>query len=374
MSAPANAVPLLKVHMPPTAHAALAPVLASGYLADGAQVRQFEGLLAGFVGNPNVTALSDISGAITLALYLAGVRPGDEVIAPPMACVATTMPIANLFARPVWCDVDPQTGMLDPAQVEPLITPRTKAVLFPHWSGDVADIDAINAIAHRHGLKTIDDAADALGAEYGGRRLGNNGTDFTAYSFQPVKHITTGEGAALFFKSAEDADRAQWLKRYGIHRPSFRLPDGDLNPKSDIPLAGFNIYMNNVAATIGVEQFKHVESLVARYRENGRYYDDALRGIPGLRLVRRRADCVSGYWTYTVLVERRQELVKRLHTQGIGTQRLHIRNDIYSCFGGPQRDLPGVTVFDRENLSLPCGWWVTDEDREYVVATLKKGW
>lgn len=365
---------MLKVHMPDTAHEALKPVLAGGFLADGTQVRQFEDLLRAYVGNPNVTAMSDISGAITLTLFMAGVRPSDEVITSPMSCTATTMPIANLFARPVWCDVDPLTGMLDASRIPELITPRTKAVLFYHWAGDVADIDAINAVAHAHGLKTIDDAADGFGAEYKGKRLGNNGMDFTAYSFQAVKHITTGEGAALFFASAEDAERAQWLKRYGIYRPSFKLPDGDLNPNSDIPVAGYNFYMNNIAATIGIEQFKHADALVARYRENGRFYDEALKGIPGVRLLQRRSDSVSAYWTYSLLVERRSDLIRKLKEHGIASQRLHIRNDIYSCFGKEPHELPGIDDFDQHTLSIPCGWWVTPEDREYIGNCIGAGW
>ncbi len=359
--------------MPGTVCEALRPVLASGYLADGEQVRQFENLLRAYVGNPNVTAMSDISGAITLALFMADVRPGDEVIVSPMCCTATTMPIANLFARPVWCDVDPLTGMMDANQVPGLITLKTKAILLYHWSGDVADIDVINDVAHALGLKTVEDAADSFGAKYKGNRLGNNGTDFTAYSFHAVKHITTGEGAALFFASEEDADRAQWLKRYGIHQPSFRLPNGDLNPKSDIPVAGYNFYMNNIAATIGIEQFKHVETIVERYRENGRFYDEALKDIPGVRLLKRRSDSVSAYWTHTLLVEQRDDLIRKLREDGIASQRLHIRNDIYSCFNADRRELPGVDKFDSQAVSIPSGWWVTPKDREYIVDCIRKG-
>ena len=367
-------IPLLKVHMPPSAADAMTPVLKSGYLADGAQVQQFEDSLAKFVGNPNMTAMSDISGAVTLALFMAGVRPGAEVISSPMTCTATTMPIANLFARPVWCDVDPLTGMPDAKSVESLISDKTKAILTYHWGGDVADVDAIQGVARAHGIKTIDDAADGFGAEHKGKRLGNHGADFTTYSFQAVKHITCGEGAALFFNNSEDADRAKWLKRYGIHRPSFRLPNGDLNEKSDIPVAGYNFYLNNVCATIGVEQFPHVESLVARYRDNGGFFDEHLNGIDGIQLVRRVPDSIPAYWTYNLLAERRTDLINVLKQAGIGAQRLHVRNDVYSCFESGRSVLPGVDYFDQRALSIPCGWWVTDADRMMIVDTIRKGW
>jgi perosamine synthetase len=122
-------IPLFKVNMPAGAGAALEATLAGGYLAHGAKVEEFEGKLAAYTGNPRVCALSEVSGALTLALFMAGVRPQDEVIVSPMVCLATSMPIANLFARPRWCDVDPATGMLDPARIADLVTPRTRAIL-----------------------------------------------------------------------------------------------------------------------------------------------------------------------------------------------------------------------------------------------------
>lgn len=370
----ARQIPLFKVHMPDTVCEALEPVLASGYIAGGEQVHLFEDLLRAFVGNPNVTTMSDISGAITLALFMAGVRPEDEVIVSPMCCTATTMPIANLFAHPVWCDVDPLTGMMDASRIPELITPKTKAVLFYHWAGDVADIDAINDITHAHGLKTIDDAAEGFGAKYKGKRLGNNGTDFTAYSFHAVKHLTTGEGGALFCSSLKDAERARWLKHYGIYQPTFRLPTGDLNPESDVPEPGYNFYMTNIAATIGIEQFNHIQNLLRRHRQNGQFYDSSLAGIAGIELLRRQPDTSSAYWTYTILAEQRNNLQRKLKEEGIVSQRLHIRNDRYSCFPNANRDLPGVDSFDRRTLSIPCGWWVTDADRECIVDAIRKGW
>jgi len=229
-------IPLFKVHMPAGAAAALQATLASGYLAHGAQVDAFERELGAYVGNARVSALSEISGALTLALYLAGVRPQDEVIVSPMVCLATSMPIANLFARPRWCDVDPATGMLDPKCIADLVTPRTRAILAYHWSGDVAELEALHAAARAHGLKLIEDASEAFGAEYRGAKLGNHGSDFCIYSFAPVRQITAGDGAALICADAQDHERARRLRRYGIDQASFRLPSGDLNPDSDIPV------------------------------------------------------------------------------------------------------------------------------------------
>ena len=369
-------IPLFKVHMPTGTAAALKAVLESGYIAHGAQVAEFERTLAAYTGNNRVCAISDVSGALTLALFLAGVRPEDEVIVSPMVCLATCMPIANLFARPVWCDVDPATGILDPERISSLVTARTRAILAYHWSGDVADLRSLQRAARAHGLRLIEDASEAFGAEYRGIRLGNHGSDFCIHSFSAVRQITAGEGAALLCDRPGDYEQARRLRHYGIHQPTFRLPGGDLNPDSDIAVPGFNFCMSNIAASIGLAQFPFVEDLVLRQRANGRYFDEVLADVPGITLLARRADAVSGYWTYSLRAERRADLMRKLQQNGIGCQRLHLRTDRYSCFAHLRRDdeLPGVDLFDRENLSIPCGWWLTPEERERIAACIRAGW
>lgn len=359
--------------MAESAHAALQPILTSGQLAAGRQVAQFESHLAAWLGVPDAAALTDASNALMLALYLAGVRPDDEVITSPLACSATLMPIANLFARPVWCDIDPLTGMPDACHIAGLITEKTRAILLYHWSGDVADVGGIMALARRHGLKLVEDASCALGAQRHGRCLGGE-ADFTVYSFYATKHITTGEGAALLAADPQMVTKARHLRRFGIDPTKFRLPNGDLDPDFDIPLAGFNFAMNEIAATLGLLQLPHADGIIARHRANGQFYDAILGGIPGLHLLARRKDSVSAYWSYALRTERRDDLIRKLLSHGIGAQRLHLRNDSYSCFGSGTRELPGVAQFDAQNLSIPCGWWVGDEERERVVECLRSGW
>ena len=359
--------------MPESAHAALKPVLESGRLATGPQVGAFESQLAEWLGHPQVAALSDASAALTLALYQAGVRPGDEVITSPLACSATLMPIANLFAHPVWCDIDPLTGMIDACKIDSLVSGKTRAILICHWSGDVADMDAIAAVAKKYDLKLIEDASEAFGAEYKNKRLGGV-ADFTVYSFYATKHINCGEGAALLAKNKNDAKVLHRLRRFGIDYALLRLPNGSLNPHFDIPVAGFNFPMNEIAATLGIEGFCHADRIVAQHRANGNFYEATLADIPGVRLLKRCKDSVSGYWTYALLAERRDDLMNKLISRSIGTQRLHLRNDAYSCFGGMRQNLPGVDEFDALNISIPCGWWVSAEDRDQVVKCIREGW
>jgi dTDP-4-amino-4,6-dideoxygalactose transaminase len=366
-------IPLFKVFMAESAHAALKPVLESGRLAAGQQVAEFESRLAAWIGAPDAVALGDASGALTLALYLSGVRPGDEVITSPLACSATVSPITNLFARPVWCDIDPLTGMPESDNIAGLITEKTRAILLYHWSGDVADVGKIMVLARRHNIKLVVDASAAFGAEWQGHRLGSE-ADFTVYSFYATKHITTGEGAALLAADTEITRTARHLRRFGIDPAKLRLPNGDLDPAFDIPLAGFNFPMNEIAATIGLEQLPHADEIVARHRINGQYYDAALDGTFGLCLLKRNEDSISGFWTYALRAERRDDLIRKLLSYGISAQRLHLRNDGYSCFDGGARQLSGVALFDAQNLSIPCGWWVSEEEREFVVECIRTGW
>lgn len=369
-------VPLFRVHAPPGMEAGLGEILRSGRITQGAEVAQFEALLRGFLGAEHLCAMSEGSAALTVALYIAGVRPGDEVVVSPLSCLATTMPIANLFAQPVWCDVDPETGMPDAQRIGACISERTRAVLAYHWSGNLADLDALRRQTRSRGIKLVVDASEAFGAEYGGRRIGAPEADFTVFSFSAVRHITTGEGAAVVVEDPDAFEQLRRLRRYGIDPESFRLANGDLNPASDIALAGYNFAMNNLCAAMGLAQMAHAEDIVQRHRDNGRFYDAALAGVSGLRRLAQNSAGTSAYWTYSLRAERRGELMRKLHEHGVGAQRLHLRCDRYGCYAAAVRPdpLPGVEIIDAENLSIPCGWWVGREEREFIAECIRSGW
>lgn len=367
-------IPLFRARIPAHAGTALGEVLASGQLAAGDQAAQFEHRLGAYLDNPRCIATHDRSSALTLALRLAGVGPSDEVLLSPLVCLATSMPIASLFARPVWCDVDPHTGMLDPTAIAAKITPRTKAIVLYHWAGDVGPLEHLRAIADAHHLTLIDDAAAAFGAEYRGVRIGNTMSDFTVLSFYAVNPLSTGEGGALTCRDQEHYEIARAQKRYGIDQPSFRLPNGDLNPASDIPIAGYNFAMTNLNAALGLAQFEDIEAIAARHVENGHYFDRALRGITGVELLVRPPAARSAYWVYALRAQRREILINKLHQHGIGAQRLHLRNDRYTCFEPSHEALLGVEQFDADNMCIPCGWWVDDAARGRIADVIRAGW
>lgn len=367
-------IPLYSVQMPEEAMPHIAALLASGQIASGPKVARFETMFQQYLGNSRVTATADMSTSLTLCLYLAGVRPGDEVILPPLLCLAASCPVRNLFAHVRWCDVEPLTGNLDPQDLPRRISPRTKAIVVFHWAGNPADLEAIYRVAREHGLRVVEDASEAIGAMHGERKIGNTGGDFTVFSFYANRHITTIDGAAIAFGQEAEYERARWLKRYGIHQPSFRDGDGEINPRSDIPEAGWNAAMNQVSATIGIVQMQRLPSIVARHQANGEYYDEALSGVPGITLLKRLPNTRSAYWVYTLLAENRDGLLRRLREQGIQASKVHLRNDVYSCFGPPAQDLPGVDYFQAHSLSVPCGWWIEEEHREHITSVIRSGW
>jgi dTDP-4-amino-4,6-dideoxygalactose transaminase len=366
-------IPLYNVFLPVGTEKAISGVLASGQIASGPCVAEFERLFGDYINNPLVTSTGDVSSSLTLSLFLAGVRPGDDVLMSPLVCLSTSSPVRNLFANIRWCDVDPLTGNIDPSRLEDRITKRTKAVVVFHWGGTPADLDAIRAVAAARRLSVIEDAGEALGAEYHGRKIGATGSDFAVFSFYPNRHLTTLEGGAVACVRPDDWSRLRWLKRYGIHQPTFRDEEGEINPKSNIAVSGWNSYMSNLAAAVGIEQMKQLAGRVAVHRANGQFYNRVLAGIAGVRTLKNLPGSSSAYWVYTFLARKRDRLLKHLRLNGIQASRVHVRNDVYTCFGGVREPFPGVEEFSAECLSIPCGWWVTEDDRARIVELIRNG-
>ena len=356
--------------MPPTVREALEETLYSGFIAEGDKVKAFQEAIAEYLGCPHVVMTSSCTMALTISFRLAGVERGDEVISTPLTCIASNMPLSQLGARPVWADVDPQTGMMDPGRIEDLITERTRAILVLHKEGDLARMDEILAIARRHNIKVIEDAAHALGARYKGQKVGSHG-DYVCFSLQAVKHITTGDGGILVCRNPEDQQRARAMKWFGIDRENRNTK----NPwEADIKDWGFKGNMTDIAATIGLEQMKHLDDLVAKFNHNGQAYTNSLGQCAGLTMIHRDPENFSTYWAYTLLAQNRDQLIEKLNGEGVAAGPIHLRNDTYSLFESSRRDLPHTSHFGAHELCLPCGWWVTDDERERICRIIAEGW
>jgi len=354
---------LFKVHMPKSVDEPLLEVLHSGFIGQGKKVDEFEQQLGGYFGNRRVLTLNSGTSGLQLALRLAGVEHGDEVITTAMTCTATNMPILAAGARIVWADVDPVTGLIDPDDIERKITDKTKAIIMVHFGGIPCEVERINAIAQKHGLKTIEDAAHALGAEFGGEKIGNH-SDFVMFSLQAIKHITTVDGGLLLCRDEADCQRGKLLRWYGIDREQKRK---DFRCEEDVMEYGYKFHMNDIAATIGIEQLKCVDDIVSGHVENQRYYDEVLCDVPGVGLIPKPSYGKSSSWLYTMHIEKRDHFIEWMKANKVMASRVHERNDKHTAFMASMAKLPGLERFNATQVSIPVGWWITEEDRSYIV-------
>jgi dTDP-4-amino-4,6-dideoxygalactose transaminase len=349
--------------MPESVLGAPRDVLFSGYIGEGPRVEQFERQLATWVGNENVLALNNGTAAIHLALRLAGVQPGDEVVTTPMTCVATNMPILAHGARIVWADIDPWTGNVDPDDVARKITPRTKAIVAVHWGGYPCDLDELRAIASRHGIRLIEDACHAFGSTYRERPIGAD-SDFVCFSFQAIKEMTTVDGGALTCRAVSDADRGRLLRWYGIDRRTRRT---DYRCEQDILEYGYKFHMNDVTAVIGLEQLRHVGETIRRHQANAARFNAAFSDLKSVSLLRCRADRASSYWLYTLRARDRDRFAADMQQAGITVSKVHARNDTHSVFHDSRAPLPGLDEFTAEHVCIPVGWWLGESDLSRII-------
>lgn len=367
---PTHRIPLFKVFMPETVMTSLQATLFSGYIGEGPRTAQFERELGEWLGVPTVVAVNSGTAALHLALRLAGVGPGDEVISTPQTCVATHTPILSLGARVVWADIDPWTGNISVEDVAKKCTARTKAIMAVHWGGLPCDLTELKQVARQWNIPLIEDAAHALGSEYQGRRIGCH-ADFVCFSFQAIKMLTTGDGGALVCRAVEDDRRARRLRWFGLERNP--VGHGECRWEQAIDEHGYKFHMNDIAATIGCEQLRYLDANVARHQAHAAVYDDVLRGFRRLRPLRQSSDRRSAHWLYTIRTTERAAFIAHMHAAGIETSRVHVRNDRYPIFAASACDgLAGVATFDAEQVSIPCGWWLSDSDVNTIVAALRQ--
>jgi dTDP-4-amino-4,6-dideoxygalactose transaminase len=357
------AIPLFKVFMAESVDAAVTRVLHSGYIGEGDEVIAFERELAARLAASRVITVNSATSALHLAYHIAIDGAADaEIITTPMTCIATNTPIVQNRARIVWADVDPLTGNIDPDEIEPLISGKTRTIVMVHWGGNPCDIDRICAIGRRAKIKVIEDAAHALGATYRGQPVGGH-SDFAAFSFQAVKQVTSVDGGCLICRSAEDDTRGRLLRWYGIDRST------DVDERCDIDAAeaGYKFHMNNVTAAIGRENLRHLDWMLARHRDNARFYNEVFSTVNSVRVASENPGCQPTYWLYTIHIENRDELMAKLLGLGIGASKVHTRNDVHSAFKRFARPLPSCEEFNRTHLCIPVGWWLSEADRQRVA-------
>ena len=368
-------IPLFKVFMADSVGDKFKEVVYSGFIGEGPKVKEFEASLTAHVGNSNILTVNSGTSALHLAYHMAlygGVKgyktnPDFEIITSPITCTATNTPIINNGAKIVWADVDPMTGNIDPNDIRRKITKNTKAIAMIHWGGNPCDIAEINKIAKENNLLTVEDGAHSMGAAYEGRSLGND-SDFLMYSFQAIKHITSIDGGCLITKSKEHYERAKLLRWYGIDREPKTKEALDLRCELDVAEAGYKFHMNDVCASIGNENLKHLPWIIERHLENAYFYNQAFAGSDKVKVAPENPRGKSAYWLYTIHLNNRDEVMKKLAEEGINSSKVHARNDTHSMFKDfKDNNLPNAELFNNSHLCIPVGWWVSKEDREFIA-------
>ncbi len=359
-------------HISPRAIELTTQVLQSSWVSEGRMVKEFEAALATRLGLAHPVAVNSGTAALHLALAVGGVGRGDEVIVPPQTFVATGLVVLMQGATPVFADIDPMTGNVSPASIAAKITPGTKAIMPVHWGGYPCDMDEINALGQRHGLVVIQDAAHALGATYKGKSIGSI-SRFTAFSFQAIKHLTTGDGGALCCTDDADAQTAFIRRWFGIDRASSK-PSILGERVYDIQAIGYKYHLNDLEAAVGLGNLEDFPQRLARRQEIGNCYRQRLRDVPGLQLLRLDDDRTHAYWLFTILVERREDFIRKLASEGIPASVVHLRIDHNSVFGGVRDDLPGQAEFNERQVAIPVHEGLSPDEVEHIVHAIRSGW
>jgi len=347
-------------------------VLRSGYLSEGDVVAEFENELSRKLGLINPVAVNSGTSALHLALVLADVGPGDEVILPAQTFVATGLVILMQGATPVFADIQYDTGNISPQDIKHRITKRTKAIMPVHWGGYPCDMDEINQIADKYHLVVIGDAAHALGAIYKTHPIAKT-SELTAFSFQAIKHLTTGDGGALSCLWESDYLLAKKLRWFGIDRAKSK-PSILGEREYDIDTIGYKYHMNNLAAAVGLGNLDGFRTRLLYRHQIAEYYRNELADVPGLELLKADYDRTHAYWLFTMLVERREDFIRKLAEYNIPASVVHLSIDRNSVFGGLRDDLPNQALWNTQQVSIPIHEGLCGIDIHYIADVIQGGW
>ena len=345
----------------------VARVLATGYLTQGPKVAEFEGMICRMIGSRHAFAMSSCTTALHLALVALGVGPGDEVLVPDFTFPATANVVVQQGARPVLVEVRTDTYNVDVRDLAARLTPNTRAIMPVHAFGLSADMDPIMALAQRHGLPVIEDAACALGATYSGRYCGTIG-DMGCFSFHPRKSITTGEGGMIVTADETLAQRITLLRSHGGVRTG---------PYYEFEAAGFNYRLSDLQAAVGVAQMGKFDWVLSRKRELAGRLTGLLQGIKGVTPPVEPGNCLHTYQSYVVMLDDaldRDQVIAAMRRRDVettlGTYALHAQPFFQRTYGYATGDLPGSAKVFRQSLTLPLYPTMLPDDPERVAEAL----
>ncbi len=356
---------------------AAAAAIESGWIAQGPRVAEFEKKFAAAIGSTHAVAVSSCTAALHLALIVAGIGPGDEVIVPSLSFIATANAVRYVGARPVFADVDLSTQNLVPGTVAPHLTARTRAVILVDQAGVPADLDAIMDLCEPRGIVVIEDAACAAGSSYRGRPAGR-GASLAAFSFHPRKLLTTGEGGMLVTRDAAAAARLRRLREHGMDISAAER-HASAQPAAERYLeVGFNYRMTDVQAAIGLVQLSKLAGMVTRRRILAARYQSLLAGIPGLLMAGDPVYGTTNYQSFWVLLPEdfpvgRDDLLHRLADAGVSARRGIMAAHLQPAYlGSTSPSLPTTERLTRDSLILPLFHTMTEAEQDLVVSVIRR--
>lgn len=358
-----------------TEKAAVAAVLDGLFLTTGKNVAQLETAFAEFLGGGvGVLGVSSCTAALHLAALATGVRPGDEVVTTPLTFIASANAMIHAGATPVFVDVDPVTGLIDPSAVEAAIGPRTRAILAVHLYGHMCDVAALRAIADRHEVALIEDAAHAIEPLRDGVRPGELG-DAACFSFYATKNITSGEGGALAMRDRERLERARVLSNHGMSKGAIDRYAG-LYHHWDMVELGYKYNMTNIAAAMLLPQLERIDELRSDRERLARRYEAALETMPGIDFPRVEAGATSARHLFTIWAPpgERDRYLAELGERGIGVavnyRAIHLLSYYRERFGFEPGSFPVAEAIGDRTLSLPFYPSMSDADQDLVIDAL----
>jgi dTDP-4-amino-4,6-dideoxygalactose transaminase len=341
-------------------------VLCGRWLGEGPQVKRFEELFSMRMGGRPCVATGSCTDALHLAYILAGIKHGDEVISPVFTCTATTTALLYMGANVVFADIQKDTLNINVDHIKELINETTRAIVCVHYGGCPCDMDDILAIADEYGIPVIEDAAQALSGYYHGTPIGTH-SPYVAFSFQAIKHITTGDGGMLVMADKDRLAMARRIRWFGIDR------EAKLGGvwENDIWELGYKYQMTDIAATMGIEGLLMLPAIMEKRRRLFKIYSHRLKDIAlGLDNEERK----SAAWLFTVAVDNREGLQKKLLEYGVESNPVHYRNDRYTVFRQFKTDCPNMDALENKYLVLPLHMKMTHEDANYICDIILEGW
>ncbi|MCL6103675.1 MAG: DegT/DnrJ/EryC1/StrS family aminotransferase [Bacteroidetes bacterium] len=358
-------------NVPENALEEVSKVLHSRWIGQGPRVVAFEKEFeTRFLTNNTALAVGSGTDALHLSYILAGIGPGDEVIAPVFTCTATNIPFLYMGAKIRFADIDPETLNINVDHVRQLVNTKTKAIVCVHYAGLPCNMDELLKISREYNIPLIDDAAHALGATYKGQNIGEI-TDFSVFSFQAIKHITTGDGGMITLKNRDLVEKAKRIRWFGIDRSAKQNGHWE----NDIYEVGYKYQMNDIAAALGLAALAKFDETLKYRQQLFSEYEKQFSGIDDIKLIGTGlTDRTHASWLCTVLVEKRHDLMNKLRSFKIESSQVHYRNDRYTVFGGRRSDLPNMDMVEDKYLVLPLHGKMKPTDVEYISKVIKSGW